>query len=61
MATPMSAKEMREFCGQKDHTYFKNNVINPLMAEGIVGMTHPERPNSPAQKYYLTDIGLRML
>jgi predicted HTH transcriptional regulator len=61
MATPMSAKEMREFCGQKDHTYFKNNVINPLIAEGIVSMTRPETPNSPAQKYYLTEAGKELL
>ena len=57
----MSAKEMREFCGQKDHTYFKNNVINPLIAEGIVSMTRPETPNSPAQKYYLTEAGKELL
>ena len=57
MAEPMSAKEMREFCGQKDHTYFKKNVINPLIEEGLVAMTHPETPNSPAQKYYLTEDG----
>ena len=61
MAEPMSAKEMREFCGQKDHTYFKKNVINPLIAEGLVTMTHPETPNSPAQKYYLTEDGKRIM
>ena len=61
MAEPMSAKEMREFCGQKDHTYFKNNVINLLIAERLVAMTHPERPNSPAQKYYLTETGKALL
>lgn len=61
MAEPMSAKEMREFCGQKDHTYFKKNVINPLIAEGLVTMTHPETPNSPAQKYYLTEDGKRII
>ena len=61
MVDPMSAKEMREFCGQKDHTYFKKNVINPLIAEGMVAMTHPETPNSPAQKYYLTETGKEMM
>lgn len=61
MANPMSAKAMRQFCGQKDHSYFKNNVIDPLVAEGIVAMTHPDTPKSPNQKYFLTDIGKTLL
>ena len=54
MAEPMSAKEMRQFCGQKGATYFKTNVINPLLNEGIIAMTQPDSPNSPTQKYYLS-------
>ena len=61
MTVPMSAKEMREFCGQKDHTYFKTNVIDPLIAERLVTMTHPESPNSPKQRYMLTDAGRQLL
>ena len=61
MANPMSAREMREFCGQKDHTYFKNNVINPLIELGIVEMTHPDSPNSPTQRYRLTEAGKALL
>jgi predicted HTH transcriptional regulator len=57
MAEPMSAKEMREFCGQKDHTYFKNNVINPLIESGVVEMTLQNSPNSPTQRYRLTEAG----
>ena len=60
MAEPMSAKEMRQFCGQKDATYFKAKVIDPLIAEGLVAMTHPNSPNNPNQKYYLTDLGKTM-
>jgi hypothetical protein len=57
MVDPMSAKEMRQFCGLKDASYFKANVIDPLITEGLVAMTHPDSPNSPTQKYYLTDTG----
>ena len=57
MLVPMSAKEMREFCGQKDATYFKTNVIDVLIAEGLVAMTQPNSPKSPNQKYYLTEEG----
>lgn len=61
MVSPMSAKEMRQFCNQKDSSYFKANVIDPLIAEGLVAMTHPNSPKSPTQKYYLTDYGNNLL
>ena len=57
MVAPMSAKEMREYCGQKDATYFKTNVIDVLITEGLVAMTQPNSPKSPNQKYYLTEEG----
>ena len=60
MTEPMSAKDMRDFCDQKDATYFKTHVIDPLITEGIVAMTHPDSPKSPTQKYYLTDFGKSM-
>ena len=61
MVNPMSAKEMRRFCGQKDSSYFKANVIDPLISEKLVTMTHPDSPKSPTQKYYLTDFGKVLL
>ena len=61
MVSPMPAKDMRQFCGQKDSSYFKANVIDPLIAEGLVAMTHPDSPKSPTQKYYLTDWGKALL
>ena len=61
MVKPMSAREMRDFCGQKDATYFKANVIDPLIAEGLVAMTQPDSPKSPSQKYYLTELGKELL
>ena len=61
MVTPLSAKDMRQFCGQKDSSYFKAKFIDPLITEGIVAMTHPNSPKSPTQKYYLTDLGREML
>lgn len=61
MFVPMSAKEMRQFCGLKDASYFKANVIDLLIAEGLVAMTQPDSPNSPTQKYYLTDSGKSLI
>ena len=61
MVEPMSAKVMREYCGQKDATYFKTKVIDVLIAEGLVSMTQPDSPKSPTQKYYLTEAGKALL
>jgi Predicted transcriptional regulator containing an HTH domain and an uncharacterized domain shared with the mammalian protein Schlafen len=61
MIAPMSAKEMRQFCGLKDATYFKMAVIDPLIEGGLVAMTQPGFPKSPTQKYYLTELGKTLL
>jgi len=57
----MSAKEMRHFCGLKDATYFKTNIIDTLIEGGLVTMTQPDSPKSPTQKYYLTELGKALL
>lgn len=61
MVNPMSAKDMRQFCGQKDATHFKSNVIDPLIASGLVAMTQPDSPKSPTQRYVLTDAAQKLL
>lgn len=61
MIEPMSAKEMREFCGKKDATYYKANVITPLIEAGLVKMTQPDSPKSPTQRYVLTEEGKKLL
>ena len=57
----MSAKEMRQFCGMKDATYFKTNIIDALIEGGVVAKTQPDSPTSPTQKYYLTEMGKTLL
>ena len=44
-----------------DRTKFKNKYINPLLREGFLGMTQPQKPNSPNQKYVTTDTGKQLL
>ena len=61
MVNPMSAKDMRQFCGQKDATHFKSNVIDPLIAAGLVAMTQPDSPKSPTQRYVLTEAAQKLL
>lgn len=57
----MLAKEMRHFCGLKDATYFKTTIIDFLIEGGLVAMTQPDSPKSPTQKYYLTELGRKLL
>ena len=61
MISPISAKEMRQFCGLKDATYFKTTIIDTLIEGGLVAMTQPDSPKSPTQKYYLTEAGRALL
>jgi ATP-dependent DNA helicase RecG len=35
--------------------------IMPLVAEGLLDMSIPDRPNSPAQRHILTETGKQML
>ena len=35
MISPMSAKEMRQFCGLKDATYFKTTIIDTLIVRWV--------------------------
>ncbi|SFH37054.1 Fic family protein [Pseudomonas sp. NFACC45] len=38
---------------------FRGNYLKPALAAGLVEMTDPESPNSPAQRYRLTQSGKR--
>jgi ATP-dependent DNA helicase RecG len=40
-----------------NRTKFRDQVIQPLMDQGLLEMTHPESPRSPQQKYRLTAQG----
>ena len=49
--TPRSIKEILEFCGVKSRTTFIKNHLAPLISEGKLRMTIPDKPNSKNQKY----------
>ncbi len=46
--------------GRSDRTKFRNQILNPLLAEDWVEMTLPDKPNSRLQKYRITEKGRRM-
>jgi ATP-dependent DNA helicase RecG len=49
--------ELMNLTGRTDRTKFRNQVLNPLMENGLVEMTIPEKPRSSKQKYRLTEKG----
>ena len=40
---------------------FRIQYINPGIEVGLVGLIYPDTPRHPKQKYYLTEIGLKVL
>ena len=37
-----------------DRRFFKDSVLNPLLEDGTLVMTNPDRPNDIHQKYVAT-------
>ncbi len=48
---PRTRKEMQDFIGIASRVHFKNHYLGPLLAEGKIRMTIPDKPNSSKQKY----------
>ena len=56
---PRSLAEIAEHLGLSDRYKMKKKYIDPLMGR-YLEMTLPETPNSPAQRYVLTEEGREM-
>ena len=56
----MSRDELQNALGLQDRKSFRQRYLNPALAEGLVEMTIPEKPNSRLQKYRLTDKGCNL-
>ena len=49
--------ELKDLYGWANTTKFKVKFVSPLIEERFVGMTFPNKPTSPKQRYFLTDSG----
>ena len=49
-----SANELMEILNRTNKSKFKNTIINPLVENGFLELTNPDKPKSPSQKYRLT-------
>lgn len=47
--------------GRKNRTKFRDQVLKPLMAMGLIELTIPDKPRSPKQRYRLTALGKEFL
>lgn len=46
-----SRTEIMEFLALKDKEHFRKKYIKPLLDQGLIKMTLPDKPNSKYQKY----------
>ena len=49
-----SAIELMQILNRSNKSKFKNVIINPLVENGFLELTNPDKPKSPTQKYRLT-------
>jgi ATP-dependent DNA helicase RecG len=52
--TPKSASEIMDLLGLKHREHFRAKIIQPLLKQGFLKPTIPDKPTSSKQKYYST-------
>jgi hypothetical protein len=57
----MSRGDLQTALGLQDRKSFRQRYLKPALAEGLIEMALPDKPNSRLQKYRLTDQGRRWL
>ena len=52
--------ELMTWINRSNRSKFRNQVLAPLLAQGLMTMTIPERPRSSKQRYRLTQAGVAL-
>jgi len=55
----MTREELQSAISLQDRKSFRKRYLKPALAEGLIEMTIPGKPNSSLQKYRMTDRGQR--
>ena len=50
--TPRTRGEIQEFLGLKHREHIRAEILNPLLKQGLLHPTLPEKLTSPKQKYF---------
>ena len=58
---PNTIAELMQAIHWKNRTKFRKKYITPLLEQGLLKMTIPEKPQSSKQKYQMTGLGLEQL
>lgn len=59
--TEKSIPDLMDVSGRTNRTKFRNAVLKPLMQDGLIEMTIPDRPKSRNQQYRITERGRALL
>jgi len=59
--TEQAIPDLLTLVGRSDRTKFRRELLNPLLEEGLVEMTIPDKPTSSKQRYRTTEKGRSVL
>ena len=57
----MSREALQQTLALQDRKSFRERYLKPALAEGLIEMSIPDKPNSRLQRYRLTDKGRTVL
>ena len=57
----LKISEIQQKLGYTNRTKFRRNYVDPLLTEGLLERTNPDKPNSPNQRYRITEAGMQYL
>ncbi len=57
----MGREALQSALGLSDRKSFRERYLKPVLVDGLIEMTIPEKPNSRLQKYRLTEKGRQWL
>ncbi len=61
LKSEMPRRQIQERLGLKDEKHFRAKYLKPAIAQGLIEMTLPDKPNSRLQKYRVTHRGMIFL